>query len=761
MKVNKADEEARQDFDSLLLDHGGEMPDLLMLQFKGCAKSLHVNLKPSTPDLKLSRVHEAMARALGFANFHATQVVVEKVQEELVRLDAKGRSAWLESHSTLIDSLLPLFHLMRDVERFFAVQGLPAERLQFLTLLSEHLAIDIELIAPAYRDSMHEGLTEWLPPPVALKYAVPLARVDVEGGGLDEMVDVLVSRQAFKGKPLTAVKSLLAIGLGYASWDKMVSRDADLIAGIKQLPNKEYELEACIAWRIFLASGIPLTDVCAAVCAAWMFSRLSVRHLYAMQQLRMRDGLSSVGFREKRLPGYQLEKWMRGFDSSLDAKGKVLTPYRAEIAFDTAHLCWSEASGIDPYDLIKRIRSEVAVDVEEAILFSWASQTWPLGLTPVQYMGPDGQLFGYSWYWRELGVYHAHVFKSPDDFLKSAQALWHRKPTFPFRCTDLPPLLSEVEFINPWDGRTRRLSGFPDPTDPDCDLAGMGEVERFNQREPDDDVYQVIKSRGGLLHSQRALTIDGEPWTASNPEVDWDKLDGLLGLRLTPMNELDDPESWEWLKPKIPFALSQREYEGLCGFTDAMSRLRETAMHDRETLRTEIEPDVVQMFSETATVAKPRPSEAFEIIVYHSPTMESAAVWEGESALSVYPELGGLDKVMLGDYALAYYGKNSHTPGHGDERDPLFMAYCILRNLGLDPHTSSGSNGWMGLLVLLRSHWLKNPGCFKAGQGLQTLSERIFLLGRAMGSTQDRYENLDSSLDKSRLEFIGLKAASE
>ena len=748
----------RLDFHSHLIDYGEALPATMLRQFKSCAKALQTQLKDASSEVKLSALHEGMAKSLGFGNFYALQSALGKASRGLSgRLRTK--IDWIQNNGTLVESMLPVFCFMRDAEVVSSMEPPTAFRHRFLALLASNCSMEVEAISRAYRQAIGDERGEWLLPPVILGYALPLAKVDLVEGALDETIDVLMARHCFKGKTREAVSDLLAVGLGYESWLALQDRRAERVAGTQQLPGRELELVSAIAWRIFLASGLSLPDICAAVGAGWLFSRLSVRQLYTFGRLRTEDrNRGSPGLLTRRMPGFERGPWMRESEIGQAEGEKLFIPYRAELAIDAANLCWSESSGVDGRELLKKIKREATADVEEAFLFSWATPVWPVGLTPVTYLDRDGQTFGYGWTWQEVGAFHAHVFRTKEEFLQSAHALWFRKPTHPYRCRDLPPFLTAVDFENPWDQRIMVLSGYPDPTSLDRDRGDVGTVTRVGRKRTDKSWSEVLTCKEGLVHQERDFVLDAEPWTASNRKVEWRTVEGILGLKLTPMEDIEGVHEWDWMKVKVPYALSKEEFEGMCGFVDAMERARDALVGTSATLDPVVTLDLVRLYEETTAIAKPRHSEVYEGCLEHDPHLDFEIARWGQDVLHVYPELATIGDVMCGDYALAYFGKNGDKVVRGDDRDPIFLGYCLLRNLGMDPFREAFDREWLGLLSLLLAHWKATPHCLKTDTDRLEVMRCLEVLDRAVRASRG-YHDLDTSLSRSRLEFIGLAPA--
>lgn len=130
------------------LRHGPAFVRVLEVSFKDRARTLHKAL-PEGDQVRhrpgLMQVQEALAKSLGFTNMHALQRVLNDVASGLADADVSANTHYLNTCSTSLDQLVPLFRLADELKGVTQLDSLRIEELARLTeLLAVHLAAPLE-----------------------------------------------------------------------------------------------------------------------------------------------------------------------------------------------------------------------------------------------------------------------------------------------------------------------------------------------------------------------------------------------------------------------------------------------------------------------------------------------------------------------------------------------------------------------------------------------------------------------------------------
>jgi hypothetical protein len=108
----------------------------------------------------------------------------------------------------------------------------------------------------------------------------------------------------------------------------------------------------------------------------------------------------------------------------------------------------------------------------------------------------------------------------------------------------------------------------------------------------------------------------------------------------------------------------------------------------------------------------------------------------------------------LGDYGLAFYGKNGLRNSRKHlHRDPEFMVYCVLRNLGSAPRIQTHTD-IVALFRLVRLHTHRKEAMWLDSTQRDTLSNQTRDLCTQFLSLESMFNDLDNSLSSSRLSLV-------
>ena len=532
-----------------------------------------------------------------------------------------------------------------------------------------------------------------VPAPRLLCKAIPLLEEDFSSGEVGRFLLTLGTQDGFSELESDDVKAVVAHGFGYESWDAMRLLVTDAMAESADMPSRDFRVMDVVAWRMFLSGRVGLREACTAVTAAWEANLLTIRKLYGdFGQLEIDDvdEYQSVDFGLPMVRQVEIsdEDWQPWPEVQLTQDGRLQVKWAAELAHIAASYCWTPESGISLENLVKEIARGGVMDIETAIQQSWMfTEAWPTGLDPTQFLDAAGKLVGYGWRWTELGLLHTKVFGSTEALRKSAAALWLQKPTDHLALEEVPAQLVEVDFKNPWDtrdfarGRSEELK---------AEMA-------FSAGHHDNTRMDLHKTDGSSLRLGHEVLLGGEVWTRPDVDATTPNVDGVLGLRLPTMKEVKRAGcEHDWLLKKVPFAFSMPTYWTICRLAMAAQDLSDK---EEEWISNDsaAEQEISALLRKSVVGATPgiaASSAAFMEETLGALIMQTDVRQGGDTMADVYPELLGLSAKVRGEYALAYYGKDGlrHERKHL-KRDLSFMAYAVLRNLGVDvrPHAFYGN----------------------------------------------------------------------
>jgi hypothetical protein len=585
-----------------------------------------------------------------------------------------------------------------------------------------------------------------IPPPALLGKAVPLWPSDFSSGEVGRLLTDLSGMEGFRDMSADTLKQVLSTGLGYASWEAMEGMDKGVMAPKEDLPTSKVALLDVIGWRMYLTGRVGLREACVAIYGAWESNLLALRKLYGDFGILEDDLRERPQDMERREVGVPFIDWVGWSDVALTDDGRLRIRYAAEAAYEAAQLCWTPECGVTLEELGLEISRGSVLEIESALEQAWMFHcVWPVGLRPVMLADRQGQLVGYTWYWQELGLYRSAVFDSTSSFKASATALWRRQPTEHLATEKLPESLMEVDFVGPWESR-------------DFDRIQSPAMKRsiaFEQRNMDPTPwFELRPTDGRRLQLGRECEIDGEVWTGVHRGRYGLQVEGLLGLTLPSMAELEGSD-WaiEWIREKVPFALEQRDYEAMCTLVKASSDL---ANAERDWVNSG--EDAERALSDV--LRKSAQGAASGISAQSARAMEDPlgtvkgldVPLAGEEAAVVYPELAGMRKDVLGEYALGFYGKNGIRHDRKQcTRDSMFMLYCLGRTLGV-PVEGSYREDYIAIARLIRL--VDAQGLWDDDAGRKKVAEQARRIYSAFEWANELLVELDASEKESRLAMV-------
>lgn len=587
-----------------------------------------------------------------------------------------------------------------------------------------------------------------VPIPGYLALATPVTEEDFSSGQLGHFMSELSTHDGFRDMQVQQLQACLAVGLGYSSWEALTAFDGAM-ATENQLPHLSLNLVDAIAWRMYVAGFAGLYDALVAVMAAWRSGLLSVGAHYGYSSHKVvpadRDWES---FCRRRVHGLD-PSWRTWEKIAKTGPGVVRVKWAAEYAWEVANRFWSPSCGVTLEKLNRDIASGAHMSTRTLTERCWALPgEWPTGLYPIRFANTDGTHAGYGWSWPELGLIHGSVFSTPSDFMESAVALWERKPTQAYALHTLPDKLVQVEFKNPWSPTEYHTNAAVLPP------AAAG-LEDPYQEGP---LLALLPTRDGRLFLGRELKIDGEPWSGPERLLQADLLEGAVGLRLPTIGEarLALQGECDWMEEKVPYALSQHTFESVLRLAAAITDLTHC---ERAWLKQDPSaPNTLSaLLAMSAVKANPVASHRAQFELEDSWVSSVDAPYAGRALMQTYPELAHLTPQMLADYILVFYGKDGirHERKHMS-RDPEFMVYSILRNLGTDPAIEANTD-YVALLRLVRLYTQGKEMMWLDLKQRDTLSQQTQSLCAAFGAMDSIFLSIDDSLSPSRLRLLGLR----
>ena len=381
--------------------------------------------------------------------------------------------------------------------------------------------------------------------------------------------------------------------------------------------------------------------------------------------------------------------------------------------------------------------------VEQSFMYQ---QPWPPGLQPTSYRNDRGEPLGYGWRWPELGLHHAHLF-GPDEFKESAVRLWLRESTSGLQLRQIPERVVEVEFDPPWDQRepARARSG---------QASAMLEFERG----VDGSWLDLHVSDGVQLQLGYKAVVYGDPWTRIATSFKAEDINGTLGLRLPAWSTVArgrKAQRMPWLARLVPLALDEDSYRTVCRTTVALERLaanEEGWLADRRTAVTEM-----AQLARLTSVGAPRSVSRAAEKDLSEPTGVVRRFLVPDAARVVdtlYPELEALSEFSKGEYLLGYLGKArlGHAQRPSLQRDECFVAYAVLRNLGVDPEHHKVSSSWLGIHQLVRLAIARAPAVLADKLARAALTTDAKRVNEVLIRAERTLANLDPGSHASRLD---------
>lgn len=581
--------------------------------------------------------------------------------------------------------------------------------------------------------------------PTLLAKAVPVSPKDFESGEMARVVQTVSGSLGFVGMGADQVMSLLATGFGYSTWAAMRAGKGQ-VATDEELPQRELWLQEVIAWRMFRTGQVGLREAQTAVYGAFAGSKLGVCLKYG--DLNQLEGGEKLPQDQDKIAA----DWADWKSVELLPSGKVRLRWAGEMAWCAATLCWQDGCGIEMSALLQEINRGAEMTVDDLVDDSWmhSGYAWPFGMDPVQYEDGQGGLIGYGWTWDEIGMRSARVFGSKEALKASAIRLWRQEPIEDLAVPTLPEAVVQVEFKNPWDKRDLRRAQSDE----------MKRAIALELRNKEQTPWmEVLRTDGSALKLGRDVVIAGDRWTGvvrscgAVPAEFANELPSMEEVRQAGMEV-------SWMKAKVPFAMKMADYETVCRVWMAIDTLRDKA----ETWLTTKDSEYVLsgMLMATAKGARAGISRRSAAVMeepfgtvkgYEVPTA-------GAQMEDVYPELAGLQASVRGEYALGFYGKDGirHHSKH-TERDRGFMAYAILRNIGVDV-TMDHYDRHLVLLELARK--LSVDANWNDQQQRDRIARELMGAQRVMEWVNDLRDDVEGSLEgESRLVLLGLAEKEE
>ncbi|MDH0342101.1 hypothetical protein [Chromobacterium haemolyticum] len=485
---------------------------------------------------------------------------------------------------------------------------------------------------------------------------------------------------------------ILAAGMGYADASALQEQAKSGKTLDRPLPDQERCLVEGMAWRIYLAGAALFGDALDALDMLWPACRMSVRASYDAYGHLIAPGKNV----------FNIAGWSNRFAWSFDnvppphlkavlrADGQLFLRERFEYLQDLVQAFWTEATDLSLKELQDEIVRSSWLSLDDAFR-RYPTRAAPPGLWPISYYDSLGELVGHGFFFPETQAYLKQIYPPDGEKLLDAlKALWRREAP-PAGLPSLPPVIfADEDFASPW--QTWPVSQEPMPAElADVEIAG---------RQP----LQVVDR---VLACGVDFSLGSEQYTRRPNTFSPEEFEGLLGLHLP--QEEETSSDFDWLLPVVPYALDESTLWTIRRVLDGLTVLSEAesawlAKHRNQARLSEL-------LSTMARFARPIIAEAAEHARQGAHGMVAAfdAPEGGKRVAALYPELRGLSLDRLGDYALDYYDKNGiRHDGHPKQREPEFMAYACLRNLGLDPIWAfRRGREWLGLFCLVRSELSK------------------------------------------------------
>ena len=566
---------------------------------------------------------------------------------------------------------------------------------------------------------------------------IPISLLDITAGRLAQIGAVMQKWPSFKEISGDSMLDLIAIGFGYASYASIQPADVDGYP-LDHLPETVEEFHDLVAWRIYVKSKASISDARMAFAAAWQRCDLSVRQHFGWLGYRT-DLRSGRGYQPEPDPPSFVQKATEQLPrhyKALRADGQLYWRLLAEHASQIPALYWSQESGIRQSELILSIRKSSWIALEDAV--EVYSSAMPIGLEARTFYDMAGRMVGHGFVCPDINGAVSYIYPANGDlFKKACIELWYRRAAPPALRDDLPSTVFADDFVSPF---------LPPRIEEEVPIEV--ELEGRDLPGPERTAMRVINGRLDLGHS---VEFEGTPYTRPAHAYLENDFDGLLDLKLVPASEVP-ADYCEWLRQTAPMAIE----EGTCDLLFRVSvTLESLAELELEWLNQAGSNDkVAELARVTARYATPIQSAGSDaqmagtLGIVEACDVPSA----GQLLPHYYPELESLDEKCRGEYALNYWGKNGIRNHAFGERDHLFLAFAVLRNLGCDPFHYLGEHRapWLAVFRLIRLALDEaRPGELEAQ--IAAISRQARMLEQNCGAIQQLYDLLDASLSPSRI----------
>lgn len=531
-----------------------------------------------------------------------------------------------------------------------------------------------------------------------IRKALHLSERDLDNETPQRWSEALRAQPGFEHLRASEADAAVAAMLGYPSAEALETGEGSQ-AQLSEYPDYQHEILDAMSWRLYLHRSCSLPQACSASRQLWLTLPLTIASFYPsgfvialnLKEQKSKEGppraarkVDWAAFASRKTgratpPPQQFEP-----PSNLPSKvtplegGRFFIPELASDALDVANAYWDPACGKSRETVLRELIEGATVSLPDAMRLHAGEpqRAWPPGLTPVQYQTPDGRFIGYGLQWNEVGALHALVFGTPEDFADAILAIWRGQPAHLFAITTLPDTLIRVAFENPW--RPKR-----------------GKPKRDEHAEPD---FAIIRTDGHRLVDDISFDFDSEPFCRPARSARGEDFDGRFGLMLRPVIR----RPIDHLHALVPYAFGEETYRTYVRVVEALEALGHAELRGPEA--TKAREVIAELAALTCEEALPVEPVGYGYARQHEPLI----AWDEDSAGAVvrdlYPQLAALGPERLGQYAVHYYGKNASRGLYNTEPDDSFLAYVLLRNLGLNArgHHAHYDEVYWGLIALVR-----------------------------------------------------------
>ena len=573
-----------------------------------------------------------------------------------------------------------------------------------------------------------------------LRFAVPLDRLDFITGQVDAFARAIERTQLL---PSIDARQATAVALGYGTWEKLQRQEAQCATTAAEYPDRAVGMVDCMAWRLGEHGASCLADAECAVRSAWDSANLTARTYYGPYGQKE---YSSAGRNEDDLPWIDLSDVpCAPHRHPTLFNGRIFIPNRLQSAVDIYAELGPHGTQI-PRDVLMRLFDEACVDIERAmrILYPHYRNLAPPGFSAASLRGASGEVVGHALNWDEVGAWMKDPVGSSDDLLEIMIRLWRRQDVSwtGLTAASLPNAVFAEDFMHPL--QTERTSvPFDEVTQAHID------AESSDVEEADLEALPVARGRIslGVDFEFRGIGLTRAAIGASEAEI----------CEFMELPAISEDAEIDWLRAKIPFALTEQEYEIVCRTTHTLSaRGRQVEERLRRNPR-----EAVALAALTAKGARPVRSQISEAWMQGTlGAVEYTDIPHADAAARrTYPELASLPEEALGEYALSFYGKNGIRHDRRQEKfDPQFVAYVVLRNLALDPlpGLTPYYGYWQAVYDIVREHVKRRESTLQDSKLRADFEFELRKWLAAVSSTVSVIDQLDTSVDSSALEHFAV-----